>query len=128
MEHSVIDLIIRIKNGYLARKVDIEAPYSVFKESILKKLTELGYVKKYNIEGEIIKKITISLSYTNGVPALTDVKIYSKPGARYYISYKKLKPVIGGFGYSILSTPKGIMTHVEAKKEKVGGELLFNIW
>src|SRR3990167_8294650 len=98
MENSIIDLIIRIKNGYMARKEK----------------------KK--------KSMTIDLAYEEDKPAISDVKIYSKPGMRLYISYKNLKPVLSGFGYSILSTSHGIMTDREAKKAKLGGELLFSFW
>jgi small subunit ribosomal protein S8 len=80
------------------------------------------------VSGEIKKEIIIDLLYKDKNPALTDIKIYSKPGRRYYVSYRHLKPVLNGLGYSILSTPKGILTNIEAKKLKVGGELLFEIW
>ncbi|EKE15220.1 MAG: 30S ribosomal protein S8 [uncultured bacterium] len=128
MENSIIDLIIRIKNGYMAKKATIESPHSKYKESVLKKLFSLKFIEGYNIEGEIKKNITIDLKYEEGNPVITDVKIYSKPGMRLYVSYKNLKPVLSGFGYSVLSTSKGIMTDREAKKAKLGGELLFSFW
>ena len=59
---------------------------------------------------------------------MTDVQIFSKPGRRYYVSYHDLKLIMGGLGYSILSTSKGILSNKEARKSKVGGELLFSIW
>lgn len=128
MENSIIDLIIRIKNGYMAKKETIESPYSKYKEAVLKKLVSLKSIKGYKIKGETKKNITIDLVYEEGKSAISDVKIYSKPGMRLYISYKNLKPVLSGFGYSILSTSKGIMTDREAKKAKLGGELLFSFW
>ncbi len=128
MENSVIDLAIRIKNGYLARREAITVPYSRFKEEVLKKLKGLEFIKDYHVEGDKVKNITVDLLYNNGASALTDIKIFSKPGQRFYVSYKELKPVFGGIGYSILSTPKGILTDKEARKAKIGGELLFNIW
>ena len=128
MENSIIDLIIRIKNGYMAKKGTIESPHSKYKEAILKKLLGLKFIESYVIKGEIKKNIIINLSYEEGKPAISDVKIYSKPGMRLYISYKNLKPVLSGFGYSVLSTSKGIMTDREAKKAKLGGELLFSFW
>lgn len=129
MENSIIDLIIRIKNSYLARKESLSCYYSKFKEEILKKLKELKYIKDYKIEEKDSKKmIFIELLYIDKEPAITDVKIYSKPGRRYYVSYKDLKPVMSGYGHSIISTPKGIMTNKEARLKKIGGELLFNIW
>ncbi|MFA6017355.1 MAG: 30S ribosomal protein S8 [Patescibacteria group bacterium] len=128
MENSIIDLIIRVKNGYMAKKETIESPYSKYKAAILKKLLDLKFIESYTIEGEIKKNIVINLKYEEGKPAIEDVKIYSKPGMRLYISYKNLKPVLSGFGYSVLSTSKGIMTDKEAKKAKMGGELLFSFW
>ena len=128
MENSIIDLIIRIKNGYMAKKETIESPCSKYKVAVLNKLVSLKFIKGYEVKGEIKKSMTINLAYEEDKPAISDVKIYSKPGMRLYISYKNLKPVLSGFGYSILSTSKGIMTDREAKKAKLGGELLFSFW
>lgn len=128
MENSIIDLIIRIKNGYMAKKETIESPCSKYREAVLKKLVSLKFIQGYEVKGEIKKSMTIDLAYEEGKPAISDVKIYSKPGMRLYISYKNLKPVLSGFGYSVLSTSKGIMTDREAKKAKLGGELLFSFW
>jgi len=128
MENSIIDLVIRIKNGYMARKATIESPHSKYKEAVLKKLLDLKFIEGYTVQGETKKNIIISLSYEEGTPAITDIKIFSKPGMRLYISYKNLKPVLSGFGYSVLSTSKGVMTDREAKKAKLGGELLFSFW
>jgi len=128
MENSIIDLVIRIKNGCMARKTTIESPHSKYKEAILKKLLDLEFIEGYAVEGKIKKKILINLRYEEGSPAISDVKIYSKPGMRMYVSYKNLKPVLSGFGHSFLSTSKGIMTDREAKKAKLGGELLFSFW
>jgi small subunit ribosomal protein S8 len=126
--NAVTDLIIRVKNGYMSGKESIESPYSKLREALVKKLVDLKYLKDYKVEGDVVKTMTINLLYKNGMPSLTEVKIFSRPGKRWYTSFKELKPVLGGLGYGILSTPKGLMTHVEAKKNQVGGELLFNIW
>lgn len=128
MQHPIIDLIIRIKNGYLAKKEIVESPHSLFREEILKKLVKLGFIKNYSISGEKIKIITVELLYKQGTPAISGINIISKPGRRWYVSVKDIKPVLNSFGYAILSTSKGILTNVEAKKAKVGGDLLFEIW
>ncbi|MCA9372034.1 30S ribosomal protein S8 [Candidatus Woesebacteria bacterium] len=126
---SVIDLIIRIKNGYLARRDSVETPYSNFRGSVLQKLKALGYVADYEVSGEKNKKhATITLKYDNGMPAFTDVKIFSTPGRRWYIKHEDVKSVLGGLGHAIISTSKGIKTDREARKELLGGELLFHIW
>lgn len=128
MENSFIDLITRVKNGYMAKKETIITPHSNFKELILKKLLQLKFIKDYQVAGEKIKTISVDLRYDNGLPVLTDIKIYSKPGRRHYVSYRDLKPILSGYGFSIISTPEGIMTNREARKAKLGGELLFSIW
>ena len=128
MENSFIDLIIRLKNGYLAENKKVDLPHSNFKEALVKKLKELGYINDYSVNEEKIKNMTIDLKYKNRMAAITDVKIYSKPGKRHYVSFKDLKPILNNFGYSILSTSHGILTNIEARKLKVGGELLFSIW
>lgn len=125
---AITDLIIRVKNGYMAGKDSIESPYSKYREEMLKKLVALKYIKDYSVTGEVKKTITIGLSYQDGIPAMTQVKIFSTPGRRWYVSSKEMKPVLGGMGYSIVSTPQGILTNIEAKKMNIGGELLFNIW
>lgn len=120
--------MIRIKNGYMAGREKIMARHSVYAVSVLEKLKKLGYIEDFTVEGEIVKEITVMLKYDEKVPAFTDVKIISKPGQRIYIGVADAKPVMSGFGFSILSTPKGILTNIEAKKQNTGGELLFNIW
>lgn len=128
MTNSVIDLIIRIKNGYLAKRETVVSPYSKFREAVLKKLVELKYVGNYKVRDELKKEIIIELLYHDNKPALSEVKIFSKPGKRHYLPYHQLKPVLSGYGVSLLSTSKGILTNREAYRTKIGGELLFNIW
>jgi small subunit ribosomal protein S8 len=128
MNDPIIDLIIRIKNAYMTKNETLTMPHSSYREAVLKKLQDMRYIKSYSVEGDIVKTIEIELIYTKGVPALTDVKLVSKPGKREYVSYKDLKSVMNGMGVSFLSTPKGILTNREARKEKLGGELLFMIW
>ncbi len=128
MTDPIIDLIIRIKNGYSAKREIVESPHSNFREAVIKKLMSLGYVKQYEVEGEVVKTMNITLTYDAGNPAVTGVKIASRPGRRWYTRAKNLKPVIGGLGYALISTPEGILTNKEAFKKKIGGELLFEIW
>jgi|YNPBryantNP2012_1023418.scaffolds.fasta_scaffold61506_2 Ribosomal protein S8 len=127
MENNFADLIIRIKNGYLSKKDTVFCYRSNFNLNILKKLKELNFIKDFK-ETEDKKTVLVELLYRDGVPALTDVRIQSRPGKRIYRSYKELKPVLSGLGFSIISTPKGILTNKEARKLKVGGEVLFDIW
>lgn len=127
MNNGIIDLIIRIKNGYQSRRETITTPSSRYKTEILKKLQALGFIESFEKEDDI-NYVTIKLKYVNGTPAFTDVKLYSKPGRRWYVSAHDLKPVLSGMGFSLVSTSKGILTNKEAQKAQVGGELLFDIW
>lgn len=127
MGNSFIDLVIRLKNGYMSKKERVLIKYSRLNGEILSKLKKLGYVADYSLQ-DSKRDFEVTLKYEEGVAALTDVKLFSKPGSRQYVSYRDLKPVLSGIGWSLLSTPKGILTHKEAQEQKVGGELLFNIW
>jgi len=127
MNDPVIDLIIRIKNASMVRNETVEIDHSSYKEEVLKKLKSMKYIDGYEVVGDVKKTILITLRYKDGVPALTDLKIHSKPGERVYTSYTKIKSVLGGMGSLVVSTPKGILTGKEAKNAKVGGELLFEI-
>lgn len=131
MSSTVADLIIRIKNGYLARREWIDSPFSRFREEIVKKLKQLGYVADYKVlssKESPLKTIQISLAYSSKRVSFTDVKIVSTPGRRVYVGVDEIKAVKGGLGHSFISTPKGVKSNVEARKENTGGELLFYIW
>jgi small subunit ribosomal protein S8 len=128
MNSLTIDLIIRVKNGYQAQREIINADYSKANESILNILKTEGFIKDYHVEGDAKKSISIELLYINKEPAFSDVRIFSKPGRRMYRSVKQLRPVLGGFGIAIISTPKGLMSSSSAKKENLGGEILFELW
>ncbi len=126
---SVIDLIIRIKNGYMASRTEVTVPVTKVKLEVLKKLVASGYIASYEVEEDGHKRIaTLKLQYENKRPAMMDVKIMSKPGRRIYVQSSEIPKVVNGIGICILSTNNGILTGKEAKKANVGGELLFNIW
>lgn len=129
MVNTIIDLAIRVKNGYLAKKDHVSLIYSKLAEQVIKILKREKYIKDYKIIKNNDKKlIDALLLYQDGEPALTEVEIISKPGRRIYSKIKGLKPTLGGLGITILSTPKGVMTDREARKNKVGGEVLFKMW
>lgn len=126
---SSIDLAIRIKNGYLAKRREISAPGTRLSAQILERLIAVGYVESYTTEEDGPKKtFKIALRYDDRRPALTGVKIVSKPGQRTYVKAGEIPVVLNGLGVAILSTTKGIMTSKEARKAGVGGELLFTVW
>lgn len=129
MSHTINDVIVRIKNGYTARKESIEAPYSKMIEKIIMLLAKEKYIKQYRFDSQKRKKrLVIDLLYHEGKPAIMNVKSISKPGRRIYQRMKEVKPVLGGMGCAILTTSKGIMTDKEARKHKISGEVLFQIW
>jgi len=129
---SISDLLIRIKNGYLARQKRVTIPYSRIKEELSKLLVRNGYLEKYEVEklGErkARKEILVYLRYEEKSPALNDVKRISKPSLRIYTRKNKIPRVLGGLGIAIISTPQGLLTDGEARKAGLGGEVICKIW
>ena len=129
MTSLIIDLIIRIKNGYMAEKPVIACRYSKMNMNVLTLLKKEHYIKDFTLVEDGAKKdISIELLYKNDKPSLTGVRLLSKPGRRTYKRLQDMKPVLGGLGLSVLSTSKGIMSDREARASKMGGEILFQIW
>lgn len=129
MTSTIIDLIIRIKNGYLAGKNDIQGSYSRLNENVLALLKKESYIKDFSVvEVDKKKDITIQLLYNDNKPAVTGIKILSKPGRRTYRRLKDMRPVLGGLGIAIISTSQGVITDKQARENKKGGEILFQIW
>lgn len=126
----ISDMLIRIKNAQAVHKDRVEVPYSAIKMEIARVLRQNNYIKDAVKRGKKIKKtLDITLSYdADGNGVITDVKRISKLSKRVYKSVSMLRPVRQGMGIAVLSTSKGIMTDAEAKKNKVGGEVLFEIW
>lgn len=126
---STIDLAIRIKNGYLAKKSEILVPGTKIGASILEKLIAGGYIESYSVQEDGPKKVfTVKLHYEKHKTFFTGVKIISKPGQREYVKAQEIPTILNGLGTTILSTTSGIMTGKEATKAGLGGELLFSIW
>ena len=125
------DMLIRIKNAYMGRKTSIEnVQYSKLKENILKILKEYNFVKDYEVINDNKKsflKITLK-EVTNPIQDVPVIKFYSKPSRRVYVSYKDLHKVAGGLGIGVISTNKGVMTTKDARINKVGWELIFEIY
>lgn len=129
MNNPTIDLVIRIKNGYMSGKRTILGVHSKMNEQVLAILKKGEYVADYTVDAVEGKKVfKIELLYRDNKPSVADVKIHSTPGRRVYTQVKEVKTVLGGIGMSVLSTPKGILNDTEARKAVVGGELLFEIW
>lgn len=123
------DLIVQIKNAGLIGKDFVELPHSRHKHDVAAKLKDLGYVADVEKLGKEKPTLKVTIGYKDsGVPKITDIKRVSKPGRRLYVSAKEAHPVKYGTGVLVLSTPKGILSDSEARRDRVGGEMLFTVW
>lgn len=125
MVDIVADGLIRIKNGYLVGKIQVTVRFSKLILRIMKLLQKEGYIESVKQDkGEVV----VTLKYNGRVPAMTYVKRVSVPSLRVYKGVKNLPRVLNGLGIAIISTPKGVMTDSEARKQKLGGEVLALVW
>jgi len=122
-------LLPKIKNALAARKEKLIVPFSKMDFAVLKALEGAGYLK--NVEKETVGKksvVVARLAYQDKEGVFGDFKLISKPSRHRYVDYRSLRSVRQGYGIGVLSTSKGIMTNKEAKKNKIGGEYLFEVW
>ena len=127
----VADMLTIIRNGLMVGKKKVKiSPFSKFKFAILKILEREKFLEKVEKKGRYPKNyILVHLKYTpDGKPVISGLKKISKPGQKIYIQAKKIKPVKQGYGIMIISTPKGLFTHKEAKKYNLGGEVICEVW
>ena len=129
MTDPITDMLNQIKNAQAVAKTEVLIPLSKIKNEIANILSKEGFVGeiKKTTKGKI-KALKIALKYENEVPAISGMKRVSKPGQRIYLPAQKIKSVRGGYGISIISTSKGLMTGSEAKKQNLGGEMICEIW
>ena len=128
--HSVSDLVARVKNGYLASKDFITSPTSRMRVEILDILKNEGYIlgyTKFNNDNQI-EQLSINLKYHSGQPVVSEIFVVSKPGRRVYSSADKIPVIKNGLGTLLLSTSKGILSDSDARKDNIGGELLLKIF
>ncbi len=129
MTDPISDLVVCIKNANKAHIPSISFDSSNLTSSIVEVLKQEGYIENYKIISHNKKKTTIiNLKYKNLVPVIHGIKQISKPGLRVYQECKKLPYVLHGLGTAVISTSKGVMTDKEARKNKIGGEVLIYIW
>src|ERR1700712_4345297 len=126
----VADFLTRIRNSIRARHQKLDAPASKLKSEIARILKEEGYIANYKpTEENGMKVIRVYLKYnTNNESVIKDLKRVSRPGCRVYQGKSDIRRVQGGLGIAILTTPKGVMTGRQARREGVGGELLCEVW
>lgn len=125
----IADLLTRVRNANSALKQEMLVPYSKIKVEIVRILKQEGYITNYELvtTGKF-PQIKIISKLANRSSAITGLKRVSKPGLRRYVGAQEVPRVLGGMGVAILSTPRGILTGREAKKQNVGGELLAYVW
>lgn len=129
LSDPISDFLTRIKNASRAAKADLQVPFSKMKLELARILQEEGYIGAYEVLPNDGKpQISVQLKYQGRTPVITDLKRVSKPGLRRYVAVDEVPRVLGGLGISILSTSKGVMTGAKARRAKVGGELLAQIW
>ncbi len=125
----IANFITTLRNASDARKASISVPYSVLKESIAHALMKAGYVASVEQKGKKVDKtLEIELVYIGAEPRVHGVDRISKPSRRIYQKSKDIRMFKSGFGNTVFSTPKGVLIDIDAKKNKVGGEILFKIW
>ena len=130
MTDPVSDMLSRIRNGALARHDRVEMPHSFLKKNIAEVLKAEGFVDDVReSDGEGKKTLTLVLRYGRGKDSAIDgVRRVSAPGRRVYVRHDRIPRVRSGMGISILSTSRGVMTDRQAREQKVGGELLCEVW
>lgn len=129
MVDPIADMLNRIRNAQAAGKLDVSIPLSNINFEIGQILEKNKFVEKVEKKGRKNKKFfDIVLKYDDKTPVLSGLKRISKPGQRIYLSFHKIKSVRGGYGIAIVSTSKGLMTNKEARKQKLGGEVICEIW
>lgn len=122
----IADLLTRIRNASMARKDSVTVPYSKMKMAVLKVLQNKGFVQEFNnVKNNDFQEINIVL---NPERQEISLKKISKPGQRIYVKTSQLKKINGGLGVAVVSTPKGIMSGEEAKKQNLGGELICEVY
>ncbi|MGC6465083.1 MAG: 30S ribosomal protein S8 [Akkermansiaceae bacterium] len=125
----IADFLIRLKNASRAGNESFRAPHSKLKAEIARILKEEGYIWNYEVDtAGKFPELVVKTKYVDGVPALTDLKRISKCGRRKYTGSQEIPRVLNGMGISILSTSRGVMTGHQARKEKVGGEIIAFVW
>lgn len=131
MSDPIADMLTRIRNANMVRLDSVEILLSRVNLNIAKVLNNAGYISRFDIERNSNGRevLRICLKYSDSKErVITGIQRVSKPGRRVYVKSEKIPEVLNGYGIAILSTSKGIMTDKEARKLKVGGEILCNVW
>ena len=128
MTDPVADLLTRIRNALMRKKISVNVPYSKLKHELSKLLVKEGFLENVKKVKKDFDELEIVLKYHNDEPVIKELTRESKPGLRKYISYKDIKPHKGGLGLKVLTTSKGLMTDKEAIKAEIGGEIICRVF
>jgi small subunit ribosomal protein S8 len=130
MTDPIADLLTRIRNATQARKATVDVPWSDQKAEITKVLVAEGYLEGVSVVEEQPRRVLrIAIRYDERrIPAITGIKRISRPSLRVYVGVKDIPAVRKGLGVSVLSTPKGVLADRDARREKVGGEVICTVW
>ncbi|MFH1291584.1 MAG: 30S ribosomal protein S8 [bacterium] len=128
MTDPIADMLTRIRNTSMIKKREVCVPYSKIKLGIAKVLVDNGYLESVEEKKSVHPYIFLVLKYDNNQPAMQYIKRISKPGRRVYVKASEIKKVLNGLGISVLSTPKGLMTGLQAKQQKIGGEIICEVY
>ena len=122
------DMLARIKNAQVRNHRKVSLPASKFKSKIADVLKSEGYIIDYKINDDVKPTIEINLKYNSGNPVINTIERISKPGRRIFSSASSLPKINNGLGIAIVSTPQGVMTDVDARKKKLGGEIICKVF
>jgi len=130
MTDPIADMLTRVRNATAARKASVDVPWSRHKEEIARVLVQEGYLgAAATIEAEPRRVLRIDLRYDNQRrPVITGIRRVSRPSLRVYVGMDKIPAVRAGLGINVLSTPKGVLVDRDARREKVGGEVICTVW
>jgi small subunit ribosomal protein S8 len=126
----IADFLVRIRNGLIADHDEVRMPSSRFKAEIARILREQGYIEDYSVEpARVGQVLRLRLKYTEDrKPVISGLERVSKPGRRRYVNADEVPKVLGGMGTAIVSTSRGVMTGHDARRSRVGGELVARVW
>ena len=122
------DMLARIKNSQSRNHKSVSLPSSIFKTKIAEVLKSEGYIIDYVVKGDTKPILEINLKYNSGNPVISTIERVSKPGRRIFSSAESLPKINNGLGIAIVSTPKGVMTDIDARKQKIGGEIICKVF
>lgn len=129
MTDPIADMLTRIRNACQAQHHKVDIPASKMKMAIAKILKDNNFISNFKfINDNKQGMLRVYLKYYQKEPVIRNIERASKPGRRNYVSYTDIKPVLNGFGIQILSTSKGVITGRDARREKVGGEVICRVW